>query len=362
MGIVVPYETYTMERPKVCTTASSEARRLTSFPPFPAPLVYKKPQAFQTRPIARVLLSCIALLLVSGVTRGKAPMPRPPMPSPPCADTSAAPYAFDHPEAVFKLPRALREISGLTVLDSLRLGAIQDEAGTLFILDARTGVVTERKKFGKDGDYEGLERVDHRVFVLRSDGALFEIADWRAPKLVVTKHRTRLSSKYDTEGLGYDAARRRLLIACKEYPGKKLKRHRAVYAFDLTTNALLDAPVFTIPTKEMPALSGESALNRRLRRLFGSVFDMSDFKPSALAVHPVTGRVYVLSSVRKMILVLTPEGAVSDVWALPKKRFPQPEGLTFLPDGTLFISNEGGGKRATLLRFAYHPGTEDTGP
>ena len=193
------------------------------------------------------------------------------------------------------------------------------------------------------------------MFVLRSDGTLFEIADWRAPKLKVTKHRTPLSSKYDTEGLGYDAARHRLLIACKEYAGKGLKHHRAVYAFDLTAGKLLDAPVFTISTKDLPVPAGEGALNRRLRKLFGKAVDMSGFKPSALAVHPVTGRVYVLSSVRKMILVLTPDGAIRDVWPLPKKRFPQPEGLAFFPDGTLFLSNEGGGKRATLLRFAYHP-------
>ncbi|WP_456428006.1 SdiA-regulated domain-containing protein [Rhodocaloribacter sp.] len=331
--------------------------------------MYKKTKAFQTlaaRAGAFLLRAALGLAL-SGAGLGAAcacRQPPPPMPSAShtSPDTTAVPYDFDRPDAVFELPRALREISGLTVLDEHRLGAIQDETGTLFILDAQTGTVTARKKFGKDGDYEGLERVGRRVFVLRSDGTLFEIADWRASKLKVTRHKTRLSSKYDTEGLGYDAARRRLLIACKEYAGKRLKHHRAVYAFDLTTNALLEAPVFTIPTKEMPAPSGESALNRRLRDLFGSVFDMSDFKPSALAVHPVTGRVYVLSSVRKVLLVLTPEGAISDVWALPKKRFPQPEGLTFLPDGTLFVSNEGGGRKATLLRFAYHPGAGDTGP
>ncbi len=337
-------------------------------PSSPGSLVYKKTKAFQT-PAARAgafLLRAALGFALLGASLGAAcacRQPSPPMPpaSPTRPDTTAVPYDFDRPGAVFELPRALREISGLTVLDALHLGAIQDEAGTLFILDARTGKVTARKKFGKDGDYEGIERVGRRVFVLRSDGTLFEIADWRAPKLKVTKHRTRLSSKYDTEGLGYDAARHRLLIACKEYAGKGLKHHRAVYAFDLTTNALLEAPVFVIPTKDLPAPSGEGALNRRLRDLFGSVLDMSDFKPSALAVHPLTGRVYVLSSVRKMILVLTPGGVISDVWALPKKRFPQPEGLTFLPDGTLFVSNEGGGKRATLLRFVYHPGAEDAG-
>jgi hypothetical protein len=40
------------------------------------------------------------------------------------------------------------------------------------------------------------------------------------------------------------------------------------------------------------------------------------------------------------------------VSALPAALYPQPEGIAFLPDGTLFISNEGPSGAATLLRFA----------
>ncbi len=274
------------------------------------------------------------------------------------ADTPvmAPPYAFDRPDTLFRLPNKLREISGLTVLDEETLGAVQDEKGKIYLIDLHTGEIKDDPRFDKDGDFEDLARVDDRVFVLRSDGTLYEITNWRANKLESTKHKTKLSQKHDTEGLVYDAEGARLLIACKEYPGKGLKNKRAIYAFDLTRMALIDEPVITIDlaavTEQVGAQSGPNAL---VQRALGPALDLGGFKPAALAFHPVTGRLYVISSVRKAIVVLNPDGTMEAAWTLPDALFYQPESMAFLPNGDLFIASEGNGKKATLMRFAYRP-------
>ena len=82
------------------------------------------------------------------------------------------PYRFDQPDAHFKLKNALREISGLTLLDESRIGAVQDEDGKLYIINLETGEVEDDFKFNKDGDYEGVERVGDTLFVLSSSGDL----------------------------------------------------------------------------------------------------------------------------------------------------------------------------------------------
>lgn len=272
------------------------------------------------------------------------------------ASVMAPPYAFDRPDTLIRLPNSLREISGLTVLDDETLGAVQDEKGKLYLLDLRTGDIQDDPRFHKDGDFEDLARVDDRVFVLRSDGTLYEIANWREKDLESTKHKTKLSQKHDTEGLVYDAEGARLLIACKEYPGEGLQNQRAIYAFDLTRMALIDEPAFTIDLAAVAKRAGaESGPNALARRVLGQALDLNGFKPSALALHPVTGHLYVLSSVRKAIVVLNPDGTMEAVWMLPDKAFRQPESLAFLPNGDLFIASEGNGKRATLMRFAYRP-------
>lgn len=298
-----------------------------------------------------------ALLVLLGVTTPACAQESyvPASGSTPSDSLAAPPYAFDQPDTLFRLPNRLQEISGLTVLDDQTLGAVQDEKGKLYLINLHTGEVEDDPTFDKDGDYEGLARVGDRVFVLRSDGTLYEITNWRAKKLDAIKHKTSLRAKHDTEGLVYDAANARLLIACKEYAGKGLKNHKAIYAFDLASETLRDEPVFTIDTRAVAAQRDASGLNERIRRAVQPALDLSGFKPSALGLHPLTGDLYVLSSVRKALVVLNPEGAVAAVWPLPGKSFRQPEGLAFLPNGDLFIASEGDGKKAVLMRFAYRP-------
>ena len=250
------------------------------------------------------------------------------------ADTARAgalaglPYALAAPDAVVSLPAELREISGLTVLASGRLGAVQDESGTFYELDPATGAVLARMTFRERGDFEGVEGVGSDVWALQSNGDLYRLSDDGAAELFETD----LAARNDTEGLAYDAAGNRLLISCKENPGNGLRDVRAVYAFDLATRTLSAAPAFTLDRVRLDA--------------------DEPFKPSAIAVRPGTGEIYLLSSVRKALAVLARDGTIRAVVALPEALYPQPEGLTFAPDGTLYISNEGPNGPATLLRLA----------
>ena len=246
------------------------------------------------------------------------------------AAAQAVPYTLATPSAAFDLVPDLREISDLTVLANGNLAAVQDEAGILYELDPATGAVVGEQEFKRRGDFEGVERVGDDVWALASDGDLYRIRT-TGTDVDAERFKTALAGRNDTEGLAYDEANNRLLIACKENPGNGLGRVRAVYAFDLRTLTLSSAPVFT--------------LDRRL------VDARQPFKPSALAIRPATGQIYVLSSVRKAIAVLTSAGALETVIDLPEALYAQPEGITFAPDGTLYISNEGPRGPATLLRF-----------
>jgi uncharacterized protein YjiK len=247
---------------------------------------------------------------------------------------STAPYDFSDPAIVHALPDDLEEISGLTLLDADRLGAVQDEEGDVYIIDWRTGDILAHPDFGKDDDYEAIERVDDRLYVLRSDGTLFILTNWEDDP-DTDRVDTGLKQRNDTEGLAYDSVRNQLLILCKEDPGKGLGKVRAVYAFDLETHELGDEPLFTIPLSAFEP-------------------DGEDFKPSALAVHPITGDVYLLSSVRQLVVVLDPAGTLKAAWQLPADLLPQPEGLAFRPNGDMFVASEGDGGTGILVLFTYH--------
>ncbi len=262
-------------------------------------------------------------------------------------------YDFSSPDVSFKLKSDLKEISGLTVLDDQHLAAIQDEKGKIYSIRISDGKIVEDKRFAKNGDFEGIELLGDTFYVLRSDGDIYEVSGWPTDDTDSEKFETFLSTKNDTEGLAYDAANNRLLVVCKENPGAGLKNSRTVYAFDLATRSLQEDPVLVIDLKQLEKATPDNALNKFIRNLVAPLQDLSGFKPAAIAVHPITNQIFVISSVRKILLAYNFNGTLENLWILPEDDFRQPEGLAFMPNGDLFISNEGGNGKATLMRFNY---------
>lgn len=283
---------------------------------------------------------CTLGLLLGALTAGCGTEP-PPVPLPQEAalpDTSVVPYDFNQPDAAFALPAELIEISGLAAVDSTRLAAVQDEKGILFILDRETARIVTRHHFRGNGDYEGVEVIDNTAWILRSDGRLFTTTLSDSPGSETGRADTDLHGGCDAEGLTYQQAGHRLLVLCKENPGRRLGRTRAVYAFDLTSLHRLDAAAYLVDRRRLD----------QPRNLF---------KPSAIAVHPRSGNMYILSSVRKLLIVVDPANptGILDARELSSDLFAQPEGLAFSPDGALFIASEGVNGAATLLRFNEQP-------
>ncbi len=261
-------------------------------------------------------------------------------------------YVFDQPDDEFELPAELEEISGLTFLDDGMIGAVQDEDGDLYVIDPATGGVVDVRNFAGGGDYEGIELADAGLHVLRSNGRVYTFESWDSAEFEGDWLEYDVPKRCDAEGLAYQSARNRLLIACKEQAGDGLKGMKAIYAFDPSTNELDPEPAYVLDIDDFEANMEEHPVNEAVRSVLSDRLDLSGFKPSALAVHPRTGDVYVLSSVTKAMLRLDDAGAVSAIWMLPDELFEQPEGIAFDAAGTLYISNEAGDRsHATLLSF-----------
>ncbi|HTF03241.1 MAG TPA: hypothetical protein VK826_04415, partial [Bacteroidia bacterium] len=123
-------------------------------------------------------------------------------------------YDFSSPEQKLILPDTLREISGLTILDSSTFACVQDENGILFLYDSKNNRVKQEIRFAADGDYEGICRVGAALYVLRSDGELFHISNYASAAPEVETFTTGIPAD-NNEGLCYDSLNNRLLVACK---------------------------------------------------------------------------------------------------------------------------------------------------
>ncbi len=252
-------------------------------------------------------------------------------------------YAYHQPSRVFTLHSDLVEISGLT-FDAPRNEwiVVNDEKGKLFVLDGKNGKIKEDIPFHKDADFEGVELVNNSIWVLKSNGKLFElIPDDKG------SYDTPLSYDNDVEGLGFDADAQVLLLACKEKALEKdhKKNHKVIYAFDLDDKSFIKTPYLIIDWDDLKDFLNEYDPNDKLKdraRLFA---------PSAIAKHPISKQLYVLSARGSLMLVFNQELQVEEVVFLDEAKIPQPEGICFKPDGTLCISTEGQKDKAKLFVF-----------
>ena len=267
-----------------------------------------------------------------------------PAPEPTDGRPVSSGYQLNTPDHAFVLAEALGEISDLALAaDGESLWAVHDEKGTLFRIALKDGSVVQTIDFHKKGDFEGVAVVGNQVVVGRSDGMLFLVD----AKTGETTHFTvPLPVACNLEGLAWDSRASRLLLACKGPQGDRSTRAWAVYGLNLSSKELQKEPVFRITRQQIEDYLAHHPEQRELTRAMSNEFD-----PSGIAVHPQSGRVYLVSTRGRLLAVLDRSGALLRIEALARTAHPQPEGIAFSADGTLFISNEARGLRALLNRF-----------
>ena len=262
----------------------------------------------------------------------------------------ASSYNLKSPNRTWQLPNVLREISGITMLHNSTIGnmkvaCIQDEKGILFQYNLDKSSIVVQDTFYLNGDYEGIAYVQEDIYVLRSDGLIIEIKNAIQGEKKIQTYVTNIPAA-DNEGLCYDEKNNRLLIACKSKRGQNTedKNKRMVYAFDLYNKTTTIDPVFIFDATEVIKFIYEK---------HKITLPAIKFNPSEIAIHPLSGKLYLLSATAHLLCIYSKEGLLEHAEMLDPILFKQPEGITFFDNGDMLISNEGKDKSATLLLFAY---------
>ncbi len=223
----------------------------------------------------------------------------------------------------WELPDVLLEVSGIAYIDEDRFACVEDEEGVIFVFNKKTGSIERSIRFTDPGDFEGLCIVGNIAYAVRSDGVIYEI-DLATEKSVMYK--TYLTAKNNIEGISFDAANKRLLLAGKDgdenFPG-----YRCIYAFDLISKELLKTPAFTIGLNDPLLQRNQKKKNKTLM-------------PSDIDIHPLSLDIFITDGPAARLLQLSKEGVIKKMYNLGKD-FHQAEGITFSPKGNLYISNEG---------------------
>ena len=247
-------------------------------------------------------------------------------------------YDLNAPE-IIKLPKEVDQISGLAYYEKDNsVFAIDDDHGNLYKISLQKDPKIEQWEFGNGKDYEDLVLVRDSFYVLNSTGKIvsfpFSFPIGKTKKAVLS-----IGGINEFEILYAEPSANRLIMLCKNCAGDK-KNEVSAYAYDLSANSFNPKPVLTLNRKEI-----ENKLGKKIER----------FKASAANINPLTGDVFIVSSINKLLVVTDKNLSVKEAYELDPLLFKQPEGLCFTAKGDLLISNESAGAgKANLILFKYH--------
>jgi len=256
--------------------------------------------------------------------------------------TSPKGYKMETPER-FKVRESLQEISGIVFYkDEEHFMSINDEQGKVFQVGLRTKQPYPFWKFGKSGDYEEILNTGKEWIVLKSNGSLHIVHDLFTDTTSSTiYHLAKTGESREFEAAYYDSARNSTLVICKNCEEDKKQKATSVYAFSMDSLQYSPEPVFSYKYADIKGLSESPSKH---------------FRPSAAAVHPIENKVFIVASINRLLVITDLSGKVLETHRLASRNFNQPEGITFAPNGDMYISNEGDEEHtADILKFKYHP-------
>jgi len=234
----------------------------------------------------------------------------------------------------WRLPKALKEASGLALAPDGRLLTVTDERAVVYGIDLKTHDVAAVVSVGNPvkGDFEGIATLGADVFIVTSTGTLYRMIDTfiaeSGDSVEVQVIDTGMGKICEIEGLASDGGK--LLLACKRNYRKEDKDRLLVFALD--PGSWERSMVVDLPFDDLP--------------------DETRLSPSGIDVD--AAHYYILAAKQKELLVLTRAGEFVEMKHLRKHR--QAEGIAILPDGNLVLLDEG---KKSGARVSYYRSLRD---
>lgn len=251
---------------------------------------------------------------------------------------SPAGYQLDNPYTI-KLPLELDEISGVVYHEAdTSIFAINDERGWLYKVFVNRPTEIQKWKFFDGADFEDLVLLDSTFYVLESNGNIIAFRHFTADSVLAQRNLFPEQGN-EFEILFYDPQIKKMVLICKDCESDK-KKALSTYSFDPNTGQYSNHSL-TIDVKRIASVLKKKSIK---------------FKPSAAAINPVSGDIFIFSAVNKLLVVTDKAGAAKQVMPIDPGKFKQPEGITFTPSGNMIISNEAADIGvANIMIFKYHP-------
>jgi hypothetical protein len=241
---------------------------------------------------------------------------------------SVSDYLRQVPAKQFYLPEGLAEVSGLAVASSDTVYAHDDNYAIVYEVNLSSEKTIKAFALGKPtvkGDFEDIAERNGYIYLLTSDGRLFEAPVGENRKRVLyNAYDTGVGEHCETEGLANGPEEGEFLILCKKAHDVEFKDRLVIYVWNLHDRRPVATPWLNV------------SLDGLVEKL-----DQANFHPSAFVWRREKGTLIIVSAKGHSAIEIDQRGRLIDRIKLDKEQHPQPEGLTLMPDGLLILSDEG---------------------
>lgn len=226
---------------------------------------------------------------------------------------------------VIKLPDRLAEISGLSYYpNDTSVFAIEDENAFLYKISLTTNEI-KRWKFDKRHDFEDVVLHDSVFYILISNGDVETVRFGKGDSIITGKFIFPQQGKKSNEfeSLYFDDSLQQMTLLCKDCADDN-KKTISAWSLDIK-NGIYTPSVIKIDVRPI-----SQELDQKKIKL----------KPSAAALNPATGELYMLEAINNLLIITDRMGRFKKIYKLPAALYKQAEGIAFTPVGDMIISNE----------------------
>ena len=237
------------------------------------------------------------------------------------------------------LPMGIESFSDIAFLDSTILICLQEDKKSLVLFDLSSNQVSTPITINLPNKIIDFSRIDSTIILLDDQVQVhFLLPPYDSSSLVTEND---ILGNWKSAATCIHESTKRMFILTQNNLEIDNPISNSIYTYTISKRKLNEKALFDISISDLEMF----AIENNIATPQNKFTDLSDslsqliFNPTAMAIHPKTNEIYILSSENRSIVVFNQFGEVQDLFFLDEKLVSNPKAMTFHPSGDLLISN-----------------------
>ena len=237
------------------------------------------------------------------------------------------------------LPMGIESFSDIAFLDSTILICLQEDKSSLVLFDLSSNQVSTPITINLPNKIIDFSRIDSTIILLDDQVQVhFLLPPYDSSSLVTEND---ILGNWKSAATCIHESTKRMFILTQNNLEIDNPISNSIYTYTISKRKLNEKALFDISISDIEMF----AIENNIATPQNKFTDLSDslsqliFNPTAMAIHPKTNEIYILSSENRSIVVFNQFGEVQDLFFLDEKLVSNPKAMTFHPSGDLLISN-----------------------